>query len=90
MADKIELISTKLGENLTKIGQVFRDMVLVKVKHSEAKPTGLLDIHFEQATEDIDLTQMVADTNLETKKSILYMPQWPGTVETDKILFIPK
>ena len=66
-----------------------RDWVLVKVKHSPSTPVGLLNVHFEKATDDIDLTQMVVDTNVEKKKSILYMPKWPSVIEKDKILFIP-
>lgn len=47
-------------------------------------------ILIEQATEDIKLTQMITDTSSETRKSILYMPQWPDVIEQGKILFIPK
>jgi len=67
-----------------------RDWVLIKVKHSPSVPVGLINVHFDRATEDIDLTQMITDTNSETQKSILYMPQWPETIEQNKILFIPK
>lgn len=89
MAEKIELISTKLGEDLTKIGQVFKDNVLIKVKHSEAKPVGLITVHFGQAAEDIDLTNMIADLEIERRKSILYMSTWPKEIEESKVLFIP-
>jgi len=44
----------------------------------------------EQDTEDIDLSNLVADIDLEARKSILYMPDWPNVIEKSKILFIPK
>lgn len=90
MADKIELISAKLNEDLTKIGQLFQDTVLIKIKQSEAKPVGAINVHFEQAIGDIDLTQMIVDINIDKQKSILYMSAWPTVVEKNKILFVPK
>jgi hypothetical protein len=90
MKEKIELISTTLGENLTKIGRTIKDTVLVKVKHSDPLAVGILNVHFEQATKDIDLTNLIADFDIEKKKSILYMPEWPAEIENSKILFVPK
>lgn len=89
MKEKIELISTTLWENLTEIGRTVKDTVLIKVKHSEARPTGLINVHFEEATGDIDLSNLVTDINLNTKKVILYSPSWPIIIEESKILFIP-
>ena len=43
----------------------------------------------EQDTEDIDLSNLVADIDLEARKSILYMPEWPEQIEEEKVLFIP-
>jgi len=51
---------------------------------------GIINVHFEKATEDIDLTQMKVDVDLEKKKSLLYMPEWPEEVTESKVLFIPK
>jgi len=90
LKEKVELISTELGEEVTEFGRTMRDWVLVKVKHSPSTPVGLIDVHFEKATDDIDLTQMVVDTNVEKKKSILYMLGWPEMIEQQKILFISK
>ena len=90
MKEKLELISIELGEEVTEFGRTMRDTILIKVKHSLSTPVGLITVHFEKATEDIDLTQMKADIDLEKKKSILYMPEWPRIVEKEKILFIPK
>ncbi len=55
-----------------------------------AKPIGAFQIHFEQAIQDIDLSNLVAGIDFDTKKSILYMSQWPGLIENEKMLFIPK
>ena len=66
-----------------------RDWVLIKVKHSPSIPVGLINIHFERTTEDIDLSQMKNDSDLEKGKSLLYMPNWPDVIEKEKIRFIP-
>jgi len=88
--EKIELISVELGEKVTEFGRTMKDWVLIKVKHSPSTPTGLINVHFEKATEDIDLTEMKIDVDLEEKKSLLYMSSWPEMIEEEKILFIPK
>jgi len=87
--EKIELISTELGEKVSEFGRTMRDTILIKIKHSETVPVGLITVYFEQATEDIDLTELVADLDIEKKKSILYTPQWPEVIKKEKVLFIP-
>jgi hypothetical protein len=57
---------------------------------SPSIPIGAFQVHFERATQDVNLFNLVADTNLVTKKSILHMPEWPEIIEESKILFIPK
>ena len=52
-------------------------------------PIGEIGIHFENATEDINLTNLIADTNITQRKSILYMSEWPEVVERSKVLYIP-
>jgi len=84
------MISTTLETNLTEIGRTMRDWVLVKVKHSPANSVGLINVHFEEATGDIDLTNLITDFDVEKRKSILYSPNWPTEIEESKILFIPK
>ena len=86
---EIELFSTTLEEDLTKFRRTVKDVVLIKVKHSPAEPTGLITVHFENANEDIDMTELIADIDSATRKSILHMPVWPDTIEEEKILFIP-
>lgn len=88
--DKLELISTELEEKVTEFGRTMKDTILIKVKHSPSTPAGLINVHFEKATGDIDLTEMIVDTDPEAKKSILYMSQWPEEIEQEKVLFIPK
>jgi hypothetical protein len=90
LKEKTEFILQELREKATEFGRTMRDTVLIKVKHSPATPVGLINVHFEKATEDIDLTQIRVDTDLEKKKSLLYMPAWPDVVEKEKILFVPK
>lgn len=43
----------------------------------------------EEISDSIDLSNLVADVDLEARKSILYMPQWPDVIEQEKVLFIP-
>jgi hypothetical protein len=88
--EKAEFILQELGEKATEFGRTMKDLVLIKVRHSPSTPVGIINVHFEKATEDIDLTQIKVETDLEKKKSLLYMPEWPEVVEKEKILFVPK
>ena len=90
LKEKTEFILQELGEKATEFGRTMKDSVLIKVKHSPSTPVGIINVHFEKATEDIDLTQIKVDTDLERKKSLLYMPEWPEVIEKEKILFVPK
>jgi DNA repair exonuclease SbcCD nuclease subunit len=90
MKDKVELISTELGEKVTEFGRTMQDWIIAKVKHSPSTPVGLFKVHFEKAKEDIDLNELRIDVDLERRKSLLYMPQWPGEIEKEKVLFVPK
>jgi PKD repeat protein len=88
--EKIELIWSSLGKNATEFGRTMKDWVLIKVKHSSSIPVGAIFVHPEKAKKNIDLNELIADYDLEKRKSILYMPEWPETIERSKILFIPK
>jgi hypothetical protein len=90
LKEKIELIWSSLGKNATEFGRTMKDWVLIKVKHSPSTPVGAIFVHPEKAKEDIDLNELIADYDLEKRKSILYMPEWPEIIERPKILFIPK
>jgi hypothetical protein len=90
--EKTEIISQKIGENLLEFGNYLirgRDRILLKIKHSPSTPVAELLIDFDEATGDIDLSQMIFDSNLKEKKSILYMPEWPKVVK-EKVLLLPK
>ncbi len=52
-------------------------------------PVAEIEVDFDKADGDVDLSEMIFDTDVDKKKSILYMPEWPKVIE-DKILFIPK
>jgi len=88
--EKIELIWSSLGKNATEFGRTMKDWLLIKVKHSPSTPVGAIFVHPEKTKEDIDLDELIADYDLEKRKSILYIPEWPETIEKSKILFIPK
>jgi parallel beta-helix repeat protein len=88
--EKIEFISTTLERKVTEIGRTMRDTILIQIRHSAPTPVGLINVHFENAREDIDLTDLKVDFNSINRKSLLYMHYWPDVVEKEKVLFIPK
>ncbi len=53
------------------------------------KPIAGLVIHFEEATVNVDLSGLLADTDLEKRKSVIHMDSWPETIEESKDLYIP-
>jgi len=85
----LSLISLTTGENVSENPQNTLQSVLLTKSSSEAKPIAEFIVHFENATEDIDLSNMTADVNLTTRKSIIYTPSWPDEIEESKILYIP-
>jgi hypothetical protein len=46
-------------------------------------------VHFENLSDDIEFSNLVADTDFEKQKTIFYMENWPSEVERSKILFVP-
>jgi hypothetical protein len=88
--EKIEFISTTLERKVTEIGRTMKDTILIQIRHSEPTPIGLINVHFENAREDINLTDLKVDFNSMNRKSLLYMPHWPDVIEKEKVLFIPK
>ena len=90
--EKTEIISQKIGENLLEFGNYLikgKDRILLKIKRSPSIPVAELLIDFDEATGDVDFSQMIFDSNFNKKKSILYMPTWPKVVK-EKVLLIPK
>jgi hypothetical protein len=90
--EKTEIISQKIGENLLEFGNYLikgKDRILLKIKHSPSIPVAELLIDFDEATGDVDFSQMIFDSNFNKKKSILYMPTWPKVVK-EKVLLLPK
>jgi len=77
------------GADVTENPQNTPEHVIIRVKHSEPIPLADLVIHFENAIEDIDLSNLTADVNLTVRKSVIYMPSWPEEIEESKILYIP-
>jgi hypothetical protein len=53
------------------------------------EPIAALLIHFEQATEDVDLSKLIANTDLTKRKSVIHMDSWPEIIEESKELYIP-
>jgi hypothetical protein len=53
-------------------------------------PIGGVNVHFEKANQDINLSTLIADSDLENRKSILYMKDLTDVIEKSKVLFIPK
>ena len=86
-----ELNATSLltGEDLTQIPKNTYQPALITKIASEETAIAELGVHFEEATEDIDLSTLVADVDLEEGKSVIYMPSWPAEIDDYKTLFIP-
>jgi len=93
--ERVIAICERTWENVSHFAQNSLEKVSIFIKEKLGNPTtiqlpvGTITIHFENATQDIDLTSLIADTNLTQRKSILYMPEWPEVVEESKILYIP-
>ena len=75
--------------DLTKVGQNTAEWSNIVEISSPAKPVGALQIHFEKAFGDIDLSNLVAGADLENRKSVFYMANWPEIIEEEKILYVP-
>jgi hypothetical protein len=81
--------SSLTGEDLTKVPKNTYQPTLITKSTSEEIPIAELGVHFEEATEDIDLSALMADVDLEEAKSVIYMSSWPEEIEEYKVLFIP-
>jgi hypothetical protein len=53
-------------------------------------PIGIITVDFDKAPADIEFQNLIANTDPEHLKAILYLPEWPSEVERSKILFLPK
>ncbi|MBC7073944.1 metallophosphoesterase, partial [Candidatus Parcubacteria bacterium] len=87
---QIIMKSYTTGRDLIEKGRSFKDKVIAFVKHSPEIPVAIFEVDFEKAKDDIDLSTLIIDSNLKTKKAILYMENWPSEAERSKILFLPK
>jgi len=81
--------SSLTGEDLTQVPKNTYQPTLITKSTSEEIPIAEVGVHFEEATEDIDLSSVVADVDVEEGKSIIYMSSWPEEMEEYKVLFIP-
>jgi len=75
-------------EDLTQVPKNTYQPALITKSSSEV-PIAELGVHFEEATEDIDLSTSVADVDTQEGKSVVYMPTWPNEIDEYKTLFIP-
>jgi hypothetical protein len=85
----LEATSLVTEEDLAKTPTNTYHPVLVTKKTPEEIAIGELGVHFEEAAEDIDLSNLVAQVDLEEGKSLIYMPSWPEEIEQYKLLFVP-
>jgi len=84
----IEFISEKAQMSFDKIGQIMKDRVRVLKRKSPTIPVGEITVHFENLSADLDLTNLIVDTDIQKNKAILYMENWPNEIERSKILFL--
>jgi uncharacterized repeat protein (TIGR01451 family) len=85
----LNVVSLLTGEDLTRISKNTYEFALITKKGSEDISISLLGVHFEEASEDINLSTLVADVDLEGGKSVIYTPSWPEEIDHYKALFIP-
>ena len=87
--EDLEAVLPEKEEDATESAQNTPERVAIFKQYSEGKPIVEFLVHFENATSDIDLSNITADVNLTTRKSVIYMPSWPDEIEESKILYIP-
>jgi hypothetical protein len=85
----LNVTSSLTGEDLTQVPKNTYQPTLITKSTSQEIPIAEVGVHFEEATEDIDLSALMADVDLEEAKSIIYMSSWPEEIEEYKVLFIP-
>lgn len=93
LKEKLDFISTVFNKDVTQFGRTKKDTIFIKTKpKSPSIPIGLITIHFEKASEDIDLSDLIAETNLDIKKTILHSSKFfnNNIIERSKVLFVPK
>lgn len=61
----------------------------VTISKNDLKLIGMVNTHFELSQTDIDLSDLVADTDTKENKSFMHMDNWPDVIENNKILYIP-
>jgi parallel beta-helix repeat protein len=85
-----QAISLKTGLDLSLFPEN-RENITVQINevHSEPKPVGLIEVNFNQATSNVDLTDLIARSDLQKRKSILYLAEWPNEIGRLKAFFIP-
>jgi hypothetical protein len=99
--EKVKIISREFSDDLKEImkrvGNIaldFQDQILFQVEttHSEKVfvPVANVTVHFENATSDINLSNLQIDSDIYNKKVLFYSQTWPNEIEKEKILFIPK
>jgi len=65
------------------------DYILISKTGLSEKPVAELGVHFQQMTTDLNLSSLVAETDLIERKSVIHMDSWPEVIEEAKTLYIP-
>jgi hypothetical protein len=91
LPENFQAVSTGRGVSVTEEGdgQNTFETVLITKTASPETPIVEFGVHFDNATEDIDLSTFVADVNITERKAFFYMPSWPEVIEEPKTLYIP-
>lgn len=89
LPSNLNVTSFLTGEDVTKVAKNTNQHVLLTKMASEDIPIARFLVFFEQSTENIDFSNLIADIDLVKGKSIVYMPSWSGGVEEYKFLYIP-
>ncbi|MEM3788300.1 MAG: NosD domain-containing protein [Candidatus Bathyarchaeia archaeon] len=91
LPENFRAVSTGRGVSVTEGGDgqnTFETVLITKIASPET-PIVEFGVHFENATENIDLSAFMADVNIVERKAFFYMPSWPEVIEKSKTLYIP-
>jgi PKD repeat protein len=77
------------GENLRDQEYAQNTKEWVFITDNDHKLLGAIDVHFELAKTDIDLSDLAADLDASQRAVFMHMDNWPAEIENSKILYIP-
>ncbi len=86
----LQISSIITEEDLTQVPKnVLESAFIMKNVSQEMILIAMVDVDFAEVDEDINISAMVADVDIQEGKSIIYMSSWPEEIGQNRLLFIP-